>query len=605
MAKYVIMLRNEIIRWGVVIVFKKLPIFLLFLLLFGCTLFVPKTEPGVPTYYTQSVDEYLKKASLAKTPNEMASYQIQAAGRALVDGQTEQAKSYLAVTDSIALLPRQQEEKAILEAKIAANEGNSQAVLNHLATVSQPANLSPELARAYYQLASQANQSLGKTVQYCYDLIHLGALLPSNQAMGVRQSTLSCLVGLPNNTLTSMATNAKNSEVAGWIAIAQLSKNPNLQTPNFPDSYQRWSQQYPNHPASILFAASASAAAAAPTRAATSVGNVDASHIALLLPTTGATANSGRAVRDGFMAAYYSHPTGHTVKLYDTNGMDVTAVYNKAVDEGATLVVGPLTKPEVSRLASASITVPTLALNNISTQGSQRRFYQFALSPDDEAEQAARRAYARGYTSALVIAPADGWGQGIVNTFATQFAQLGGQVRESTAYTNSTSLDSLVKNALHAKSPNAKNNDPAVPNRRQDIDVIFLVATPDKARAIKPLLNFYYANNIPVYATSVIYNGNNDPFKNQDLNDIEFCTLPWYVSNTSQVALAKANTSAMTSSTMGLYAFGYDAYNMAINFNQLGNGFTGVTGELYLRSNQQVYRQCVWAQFKNGQARLM
>lgn len=597
--------RNEVILCGVAIVFKKLPIFVLFLVLCSCAFFVPKTEPGVPAYYTQSVNDYLKKANLAQDPNEKASYQIQAAGRALIDGQTEQAKEYLALSDGITLLPRQQEEKAILQAKVAANEGNSQAVLNYLATVHRPMSLPPELARAYYQLASQANQNLGRTVQYCYDLIHLGDLLPSNQSTDVRQSTLSCLVGLPNDTLVRMASNAQNSEVAGWIAIAQLSKNPDLQTPNFPDSYQRWSQQYPNHPASILFAAQSSVTAAAPTSTATSVGNVDASHIALLLPMTGSAASSGLAVRNGFMAAYYSHPTGHTVKLYDTNGADASTVYAKAVDEGATLVVGPLTKSEVSRLADSSTRVPTLVLNNIPTQGSKRNFYQFALSPNDEAEQAARRAYAKGYTSALVIAPADSWGQGIVNTFATQFASLGGQVRESVAYTNNASLDTIVKNALQAKSPNAKNNDPTQPNRRQDISVIFLVATPDKARTIKPLLNFYYADNLPVYATSIIYNGVNDPFKNQDLNGIQFCTLPWYVSDSSQVALAKANTASMTSTTMGLYAFGYDAYNMATNFNQLTNGFSGVTGELYLRPNQQVYRECVWAQFKDGQARLM
>jgi outer membrane PBP1 activator LpoA protein len=325
-----------------------------------------------------------------------------------------------------------------------------------------------------------------------------------------------------------------------------------------------------------------------------SVGNVDSSHIALLLPTTGSAASAGQSVRDGFMAAYYGHPSGHSVKLYDTNGADIATVYNRAIDDGATMVIGPLTKSEVSRLADADIRIPTLVLNNIPTHGTQRNFYQFALSPNDEAKQAAQRAYAQGYTKALVIAPADSWGQGVVNSFAAQYTQLGGQVRESVAYTNSTLLDSTLKNALQAKSPNAKNNNKAAPDRRQDIDVIFLVATPDKARAIKPLLNFYYANNLPVYATSIIYNGVSDSFKNQDLNGIQFNTLPWYLNNSA----AKTNATS-------LYAFGYDAYNMATNFNQLTNGYSGVTGELYLRPNQQIYRQGVWAQFRNGEARAL
>jgi outer membrane PBP1 activator LpoA protein len=578
-------------------VFKKLPIFILFLALFGCSILAFKPEPGVPTtYYTQSVADYLQKANTAEDPSTIAHYRIQAAGRALVDGKTEEAKSYLALTDGITLPPRQKEEKAILEAKVAANEGNTPAVLSNLATINEPTKLPPELARAYYESASQAHQSQGQNEAYCTDLMHLSTLLPSNQAMGVRQTTLLCLEALPNDTLQRMAAQSNNNEVRGWVAVAELNKDTGLSAQSFQDGYQRWLQQYPNHPASILFPLSSSGAAAfasGPARA-TTTANVDSSHIALLLPTTGSAASAGQSVRDGFMAAYYSHPSGHSVKLYDTNGADIAAVYSKAIDEGATMVVGPLTKPEVSRLADSGIRIPTLVLNNIPTQGTKRNLYQFALSPNDEAEQVAQRAYAQGFTRALVIAPADSWGQGVVNSFAKQYNSLGGQVRESVAYTNGTPLDSTIKNALQAKSPSAKNNDKTAPDRRQDIDVIFLVATPDKARAIKPLLNFYYANNIPVYATSIIYTGVSDPFKNQDLNGIQFSTLPWYLNNSA----AKANTTS-------LYAFGYDAYNMATNFNQLTNGYSGVTGVLYLRPNQQIYRQGVWAQFRDGEARAL
>jgi outer membrane PBP1 activator LpoA protein len=587
-------------------VFKKLPVFIIFLVLFGCSLLTSEPEPGIPTiYYTESVSDYLQKASMTQNPSEIAYYRIQAAGRALSDGQTEEAKSYLALTDGVTLAPRQQEEKSILKAKIAANEGNNLGVLNNLATINQPAKLPPELARSYYQLASLAHQGLGQNEAYCQDLIRLSTLLPSDQAMAVRHATLLCLEALPAETLQRMADQSDSSEDRGWIVIAQLNKDTSNGGQNFQNNYQQWLQQYPNHPASILFPISASGTVATGPARATTTANVDSSRIALLLPTTGSAGSAGKAVRDGFMAAYYSHPTGHSVKLYDTNGADTAAVYNRAVADGATLVVGPLTKSEVSRLADAGTSVSTLVLNNIPTQRAKRNFYQFALSPNDEAEQAALRAYARGYTRALVIAPADSWGQGVVNSFVTQFTRLGGQIPESVAYTNSTPLDSAIKNALQAKSPNAQNSDKSVADRRQDIDVIFLVATPDKARAIKPLLNFYYANNIPVYATNNIYNGVRDPFKDQDLNGIQFSTLPWYVSNSSEVAVAKANTATLTTSTMGLYAFGYDAYNMAINFNQLANGYSGVTGILYLRPNQQVYREGVWAQFQNGEARLI
>ncbi len=327
--------------------------------------------------------------------------------------------------------------------------------------------------------------------------------------------------------------------------------------------------------------------------------SVDASRIALLLPTTGAAASSGQAIRNGFMAAYYEHPSGHSVKLYDTNGQDVLTVYTQALAEGATLVVGPLTKPEVEKLKESSLNVPTLALNNVPTSSAKTDFYQFALSPTDEAQQAAARAHDHGYHSALVIAPANAWGQNIVNAFAKQFTDLGGQVRESLAYTDKTPLQANIQNALQARAPSQKiKPGDTSPDRRQDIDVIFLVANTDKARQIKPLLNFYYANDLPVYATSIIYDGVSDVLDNQDLNGIEFCALPGYLNP----ALRSQNANA---TTLSLYAFGYDAYSVATDLGQLGNGLSGATGKLYLKSNQQIYRQVVWARFRNGQASLI
>ena len=371
--------------------FRKAAVLTVFFFLCGCNLFASEPEPGVPTYYTQSVNDYLQKANEASTPSEKAYYQIEAAGRALADGQTDAAKQYLAATDTIPLSLKQRQEKAILQAKIAMNEGDNQQALQDLSTVGNPATLSPELERAYYQSASIAHQNSGQTVAYCQDLIQLSALLPTDQAATERSSTLSCLQSLSNDTLNYMANMNNTSEVNGWIAIAQLSKNNSSDSPNFQQGYQQWTQRYPNHPAAILFTASTTAAAEN-TYSTKDVGNVDASHIALLLPLNSA---AGKAVRDGFMAAYYSHPSGHTVKLYDTSGQDINSVYARALNEGATLVVGPLTKPEVSRLqSSGQVSVPTLALNNISTSGSHSDFYQFALSPNDEAEQAARRAYA-------------------------------------------------------------------------------------------------------------------------------------------------------------------------------------------------------------------
>ena len=60
------------------------------------------------------------------------------------------------------------------------------------------------------------------------------------------------------------------------------------------------------------------------------------------------------------------------------------------------------------------------------------------------------------------------------------------------------------------------------PRRRQDINVILLAASPTQARQIRPALKFYFAGNIPVYATSNIYSGIEKPQLDKDLDGIIF-----------------------------------------------------------------------------------
>ena len=66
-----------------------------------------------------------------------------------------------------------------------------------------------------------------------------------------------------------------------------------------------------------------------------------------------------------------------------------------------------------------------------------------------------------------------------------------------------------------------------VPHIRDDIDFIFSIGTSDDLKQIKPKLDFYYAENIPVFSTSHIFSGVINSQKDKDLNDIVFCDIPW------------------------------------------------------------------------------
>src|SRR4029077_6777134 len=118
-------------------------------------------------------------------------------------------------------------------------------------------------------------------------------------------------------------------------------------------------------------------------------------HIALLLPIAGRAASAAISVRDGFMTAYYQLPANARprVRIYDTGSQSVADALTQATGAGADFIVGPLTREEVTAAADfPGLHVPLLALNFLPAERTPpAQFYQYALSPEDEARLVARR----------------------------------------------------------------------------------------------------------------------------------------------------------------------------------------------------------------------
>jgi outer membrane PBP1 activator LpoA protein len=339
--------------------------------------------------------------------------------------------------------------------------------------------------------------------------------------------------------------------------------------------------------------------------------------IALLLPLTGAMAGPGQAVRDGFMSSYYqavqSNQINTKVRIYNTaQTANIESLYEKAISEGADCVVGPLEKEKVQSLARSPAPITTIALNylNPSSQGSAN-FYQFGLSPLDEAAQVAQYAHQQGYKSALIIAPAGPWGYGVVQAFNAQWKQLGGKVGAQFFYMPNQDLSAYIHQVLKvndkadgevklARQPISsvvgygKQAEPQS-YHRQDVDMIFLVAQAAKARQINPLLKFYYAGDLPVYSISLVYSGIPSPTADQDLNGIVFDDMPWVFNPMA----------AKSSRFPRLYALGKDAFTVVMKRGQWrsspGSTISGYTGVLSLNPGNRISRQLVWGRFEQGE----
>src|SRR5690606_26884216 len=126
----------------------------------------------------------------------------------------------------------------------------------------------------------------------------------------------------------------------------------------------------------------------------------------------GQLANVARALRDGFMSAYYhAQQSGQNppqIILYDSTEIaSLDSFYTQARTEGIQLVVGPLEKNLVKELGQMpQLPIMTLALNyDDGNEMGPAQLFQFGLAAEDEAQSAARRAWHDGMRRAVGPVP--------------------------------------------------------------------------------------------------------------------------------------------------------------------------------------------------------
>ncbi|WP_231950634.1 penicillin-binding protein activator [Legionella spiritensis] len=557
------------------------------------------------TPYTMPTAAYLAMAK-NQIGEEQQNMLIMAAGRALYDGQWREALSILAQTRDLS--PVQKNEKNILMARIDLLREQPRAAIARLSAVRNRENL-PEFYQVLYheQLAS-AYEASGNASYAVAERIKLERLLPDEASrINNRRVLWLTLTRLPDAELNTMGVEASDgSELQGWMKLALVARRQSGQPDAMLTQVAQWQEEFPGHPANKLLPSSLSAVKP--------YLYPKPRHMALLLPVTGPLAGPGGAVRDGFMAAYNaSNPNSQTsVRIYNTAAGDVTRLYQQALEDGADYVVGPLAKNDVAIVASMSHPVPTLLLNDNEVRTGSNA-YRFSLSPANEARQVAAKAGKKGLKHVLIIAPSGSWGDEIVAAFTDQWQAGGGMVIDRLAFDDHTDLNTAVRELLHVSESEAKEKqfrrgaEPDgvfVPKRRQDFDMIFLLAYPSKARQIMPLLKYYFAGDVPVYATSAVYAGNTNTMRDRDLDGIIFCDMPWVFNH----QLANKNWPEQLNSYNRLYALGMDSYALTTQLNQLilfpAMGINDKSGVLYLNRAQQVARILAWGKFKGGVAEL-
>lgn len=398
----------------------------------------------------------------------------------------------------------------------------------------------------------------------------------------------------------------------GWLQLALLNATAGslveLQT-----GLQQWRNEYPEHAAAATLPGGLEflAEALQPLQ-----------QVALLLPLGGRLEPAASAVRDGYLAHYYAArargDANHEVAVIDTDEFpSAVAAYLHAVANGADLVIGPLSKEGVTELGQFSPRpVPVLALNRIDEPVNQdvSALVQLSLAPEDDTKRIAELAFGQGARRALVLRPAGSRGARLEEVLRQRWQALGGSIAATAGYSSPEAYSDQIKNALSLGASEQRAQDirsmlatniEFTPRRRQDIDVVFLLAdTPAEARSLKPLLAFHYAGTLPVYATSSIYSGLPD-LRDRDLSGALLVELPWLLGSNPSLRVAIAAGGTGSDDFARLNALGADAWLLQARFAQLQGGadtlIRGSTGLLRLDPGLRILREPQLATFDGSE----
>jgi outer membrane PBP1 activator LpoA protein len=349
-------------------------------------------------------------------------------------------------------------------------------------------------------------------------------------------------------------------------------------------------------------------------------------HIALLLPISGRAGGASAQVRDGFMTAYFqANPTQRpNVRVYDTGeGGGIADAVTRATQEGAEFIVGPLTREEVTAAADlAAPHPPILALNFLpNDRPGPATFYQYALSPEDESRLAARRILEDGHKHGVAIVPSGDWGTRVLAAFKQELEAGGGTLFASvTIDPAQTDYSDPVMEILRITDSQARHKRlesilgtklEFEPRRRGDLEFIFAPAQANTERLLRPQLRFHYAGDVPTYATSDAFEP--DPRSNQDLEGLMFPDMPWMLGGDLADAVRSAVHDAWPNGGPRrgrLFAFGFDAYRLAVALHAQGaaaNGVNidGLTGHLTVDADRRVHRDLSWALIHDGDLKML
>ncbi|MCG7498189.1 penicillin-binding protein activator [Vibrio sp. Of7-15] len=406
--------------------------------------------------------------------------------------------------------------------------------------------------------------------------------------------------------LQSLKFDEEEDVLRGWSQLAIYIKTLQNRPSNLKKALENWLATNPNHPAATYTPSVITEILA--------LEIVRPDNVALLLPLSGKYAPQGSRVRDGFINAMLSDENRNeatNLKVIDTNSQSMEQITAQLANNHIEFVIGPLTKSNIEKFQAVNHNnLPQLALNIPEQRSSTANACYFALSPEQEAQQAAQHLFANGHQYPLVLAPSGKFGMRVVEAFNQQWKQLTNQAPENHFFGSKSQLQQQVNDVFGLKdSQNRIAQMKQILNieletqarSRRDIDAVYMIANRSELTLLKPFIEVAInpdANPPKLFASSRSNNGSSKQLS--EIKGIEFSDIP-LLTDENHSFMVKFETLWPKSSNgqVRLHALGMDAYQLITELPQMkaveSYSTPGKTGVLSINKECVIQRQISWA----------
>ena len=338
---------------------------------------------------------------------------------------------------------------------------------------------------------------------------------------------------------------------------------------------------------------------------------------AVQAPTPEATSQPTEAPQAQTVAATPANPSAE-LKIYDTTTQPMSQLLAQVQQDGATIVVGPLLKDNVEDVIKSNTSLNVLALNQPEKVESRANICYFALSPEDEARDAAHHIHDQGKQTPLLLVPRGALGDRVVTAFANEWLKLGGgtvlqQRLGSTAelrgsVNSGISLSGTPVSTLPSGQDSALGSPSDVPvSSTGGVDAAYILATPEQIAYVKPMIALRNGSQsgVTLYASSRSAQGTSGPDFRLEMEGLQYSEIPMLAG--SNPALQQQALAAVRNdySLARLYAMGADAWSLANHFSQMrqvpGFELNGNTGDLTATQDCVINRKLSWLKYQGGQ----